>query len=155
MSQHLELMRRSELFEGIEEDALTKFAETGSERTYEAGDVIFVEQSIRDEFYLIVDGRVSIEFALANEDLGLESVILEPGQIIGEIAFIEQGEGSATATAASDLRVLVWKFDDIRAICDADPATGYRFVTAVARVLCERLRKANLRMLNSVSWAFE
>ena len=36
MSQHLELMRRSELFEGIEEDALTKFAETGSERTYEA-----------------------------------------------------------------------------------------------------------------------
>ena len=152
MPTDLEILKCSPLFQDFSDEVLGRFLATAGRRTYNAGEVVFVEMSEGDEIYLIVDGEVTIQVALANADEQYEIVTRGPGAILGEVSFIEEGQRSATVTAKTDLEVMVWDCADWRQICEDDPAVGYRLVLGIARILSERLREWNVRILNEVSW---
>ena len=150
--QMRETLRAAPLFAGFEDGVLEQFLALATPRVYEAGDVLFVEMQEGDEIFMILRGEVSIELALANADSAFEIVSRGAGAILGEVAFIEQGQRSATVTATTPLQVLVWNCADWRAICEADKTIGYQLVLGLSKILCARLREANVRILNEVSW---
>ena len=152
MPTSLELLKGTALFQEFSDDALERFLTTAETRTYQADDIVFVEMSEGDEIYLILDGQATVQFALANADEQFEIVTLGPGQILGEVSFFEQGQRSATVIAETDLEVMVWDCASWRQICEEDPEVGYRLVLGLGRILCERLRRWNIRILNNVSW---
>ena len=152
MSTDLELLRNAPLFEGFSDDVLKRFLATARTRTYQAEYIVFVEMSEGDEIYMILEGEVTIQLALANDDEQYEIVTRGPGHILGEVSFIEQGQRSATVIAKTDLEVIVWDCADWRQICEDDPEVGYRLTLGIAKILCERLREWNVRILNNVSW---
>lgn len=155
MSDMVTLLQKTPLFAGVPRGAVKQFAEAGRLRTYAAGEVLFAEMTNGTEIFVIVEGQVTIELALANADHPVEIVQLGPGELLGEIAFIDDGPRSATATAVTPTTVLAWPATVWRTLADKDPATGYRLALAIARVLSQRLRRWNVRILDSVAWGIE
>lgn len=69
-----------------------------------AGEILFLEDEPNDYFYVIKSGKISISRLVQNDELLL--AILQPGEIFGEMALLEDQTRLASATAYSDAEVL-------------------------------------------------
>jgi len=69
---------------------------------FQAGDIIFCEHEPGDNFYLIQSGRVQIVKII--DDLEKIIDILQPGEIFGEMAILEEAPRSASAVALDTVR---------------------------------------------------
>lgn len=145
-------IRTSTLFKDVEPHVLSELERIAFTRTYPGDEVIFLELSEGNELFIIDSGTVSIQFALANQDQHYQIVELGPGDVLGEVSFIENGQRSATAIAETDVQMVVLECDRLRHICEQNPVSGYKILMAVSRILCERLRRWNIRMLDSANW---
>lgn len=155
MNPPLETLRSCPLFQQLPEPTLARLAERAEPRRFAAGDHLFFETQPGDEVFLLADGRVRIEIALANQDDSYEVAILGPGEIMGEICLIRPTNRSATGTAETDVSVLVWQGRELRAMCEADHHLGYHLMLEVAKIMWDRLVKLNNRVLDSVSWGLD
>lgn len=73
---------------------------TSGKESYEAGDVIFEEGSHGTAVYVLSSGKVEISKIVYDRKAVLE--ILGPGDIFGEMSFIDPAPRSATAIALED-----------------------------------------------------
>ena len=85
--------------------------------------------------YLLVKGKAKVEGA--NKVLIAQ---IEPGEICGEMAFLESGAASATVTATSDLEVCAIEWSTLHDLFELYPHLGSRFYRSVALNLSRRLR---------------
>jgi CRP-like cAMP-binding protein len=153
MPTMLEIIKGNPLFEGFSAAALELFAGLGQARTYASGDVVFKEMSSGDEIFLILEGRASVKCSGVRADQPLvEIIVAGPGDILGEISFIEDGPRSASVVADTPLVTHVWKAADWRALCEHHPEIGYRLVMGISRLLCARVRRSNIQvaLLNKI-----
>ena len=98
-----------------------------------AGDVIFAEGDPAEHAYVVRSGEVTISAG------GRELERLGEGAMFGEMAIIEGGTRSATATAASDCDLAVIDQRTFRRLVTDTPF----FAENVMRVMAARLRRAN------------
>lgn len=158
MSNVLEVMKTNPLFAGFSNAMLEPFITTGEVRAYAPGEVLFKELSTGDEIFLILDGRASVSCAgVQVNQPSVEIITVARGEILGEISFVEDGPRSATVSADTALKVRVWKASVWRALCEQNPEIGYRLVLGIARLLCGRIRRANIQvaLLNKILWGGE
>ena len=152
MEEKLQAIKSNPLFETFDDSVLKRFAESCSVTRFKAGEIIFVETSEGEEIYLITDGEVSIRIALANADQDYEIIREQRGDLLGEVRFIDNLPRSATAIAETDVELLVWHNSSWQEICDEDARTGYRLTLGIAKILSDRLRRWNVRILDAVEW---
>lgn len=101
------------------------------------GDVLIQQGLAVGHLYLVLEGSVSVSVK------GLDDAIvavLQRGEIVGEMSFIDTRPSSATAAAADDALVLAIPRDAMSAKLRADPAFAARFYRAIALILSDRLR---------------
>ena len=98
--------------------------------TVKEGDTIFSEGDAGDAMYVVVEGLVALSVR------GHQLDLLEPGELFGEMALIDAGPRSATATAKSDSRIA--RVDE-RRFTFLVQETPF-FALHVMRVLARRLR---------------
>jgi CRP/FNR family cyclic AMP-dependent transcriptional regulator len=91
-------MARSPLFDGIDDDELTRIAQTMTRRRFRRDEVIFHEGDPGDSLHVVVEGRVKITRESAEGDEAIV-VILAPGDSFGELVLLDGAPRSATATA--------------------------------------------------------
>lgn len=72
---------------------------------FEPGHVIFREGEARGDCYIIEEGEVDISTSLNGRDVHLAT--LSKGDIFGEMALVDDGPRSATATTASRVEVFI------------------------------------------------
>jgi CRP/FNR family transcriptional regulator, cyclic AMP receptor protein len=102
-------------------------------REFKAGEVIFKEGDAAAEFYVIQNGRVDIR--LGNRLLG---TVTDHG-IFGEMALIDTAPRSATAIAATDVKIVPIGEKQFLFLVSQTP----HFALNVMRVLARRLRTQN------------
>ena len=73
-----------------------------------------------------------------------------PGELIGEVAFLESGQSSANVTARENSLVLAIKFEDLNRKLRSDEGFGSRFHESMARLLARRLRKNAERLPDTI-----
>ncbi|MGQ0430643.1 MAG: Crp/Fnr family transcriptional regulator [Gammaproteobacteria bacterium] len=98
------VLERSPLFRGLAPAAFDRIAALAAQRAYRAGEVVFSQGEAGDALYAVVAGQVRISTGAADgREIFLN--IMEPGDTFGEIALLDGGTRTATATAmtASDL----------------------------------------------------
>ncbi len=156
MAQKREIIKSSSLFKNFSDDIIDRFLNGAETRTYSAGDIIFAELSEGDEIFMILEGEVTAEVALSNADQNLEILTLSAGETFGEgCFFVEQLPRYATATSKTKSAALVWKSRVWREIGEDNFEVGYRLAVGVARVLLDRVRHWNMRILENVSWGLD
>ncbi|MEO8469923.1 MAG: cyclic nucleotide-binding domain-containing protein [Chloroflexota bacterium] len=123
MDDKVEVLARLPLFSALDQRSMEAVATLAREVEAPAGTVLMREGDPADTFYLIVEGTVHVERA------GLPLRSMTSGGFLGEIALVEVGERTATATCATDCRLLalggfefdrvIATFPEVRARIDA------------------------------------
>lgn len=96
-----EMLREVPLFARCKGPSIELIERLADEVDVPDGKVLMRQGDLGHEFFLIVDGRVRIERG------GTTLATLGPGDYFGEIALIEEGRRTATATAAGSTKLLV------------------------------------------------
>jgi len=112
------------------------FQRTDETETFSDGAVLFREGDSGDCMFAVRSGR--IELSVAGQVV--ESV--GPDGIFGELAIVDTGERSATATARGEVRVVRIDAKRFQFLVQQHPF----FALDVMRVLAHRLRAMNERM---------
>jgi CRP/FNR family transcriptional regulator, cyclic AMP receptor protein len=105
-------------------------------KEYKAGEVIFTEGDAGAEFFVIQSGKVDIR--LGNRTLGS----LGDRDIFGEMALIDTSPRSATAVAATDVKIVPIGEKQFLFLVSQTP----HFALNVMRTLARRLRAQNAAM---------
>jgi CRP/FNR family transcriptional regulator, cyclic AMP receptor protein len=125
-------MARSPLFHGIDNDELTRIAQSMVRRRYKRGEVIFHEGDPGDSLHVVVEGRVKITRESAEGDEAIV-VILSPGDAFGELVLLDGAPRSATATAMDATETLTMSRATFVELVDGESPFRWQAMTGVAR----------------------
>lgn len=141
----LDLMQTIALFEGLTSDQLQRLIDITDEEILDDGVILFEQGDPGDRLYFITDGQVEVRWRNSPSQPERTQVFLGRGQLVGEMALLDQGPRSATIRCSQDGTVLrsisQTLFNDL---CTADTAIGYMIMRNMARDLSFKLRHANL-----------
>ncbi|MEO5898717.1 MAG: Crp/Fnr family transcriptional regulator [Ilumatobacteraceae bacterium] len=143
---HEDLLARTEFFAEAPPDVLRTICAEGHEQHLIRGDVLFRENDIADDLYVVLRGRIAI--AIANPIDHRETVVslMEPGDLFGEMAMLDDGPRSAMARALEPSAVLSVPYAPVLSAFRSDP----RMLWGVTRLLAQRLRVMDEALADSV-----
>src|SRR5688572_13213598 len=91
------MLERSPLFRGLAAAPLQRLASLAAQRKFRAGEIVFSQGDPGDALYGVIVGRVRIS-AGATDGREIYLNIMQPGDTFGEIALLDGGQRTATAT---------------------------------------------------------
>jgi len=106
---------------------------------YKAGDTIFNEHDRGDALYILEEGNVRIW--VYDEDVKEVTLAqLKPGDFFGELAVLDRGERSSSATAVTDIHLHRLSSDDFQKFLTDHPDAAIDVICEIA----QRMRQTNL-----------
>ena len=146
LSDEAQSLARVPLFQRLEAHELEHLAEDVEQVNYKAGEVIFHEYDTGDALYVIEQGSVRIW--VTDEDVQQVTLSeLNPGQFFGELAVLDRGQRSSSASAIVDTHLHRLTSDDFQKFLMSHP-------DCAIDVICEigaRLRQTNLLVAQRAS----
>jgi CRP/FNR family transcriptional regulator, cyclic AMP receptor protein len=125
MPSRLELLRQVPLFATLDADGIERLDQAVEEKRVPEGTVITHEGRHEGYFFVIVEGRVRIERG------GKAINTLGPGDFLGEIALLDGGPRTATATAETACQLLTLPHDRFHRLIDGAPEIRKAVLEAV------------------------
>lgn len=140
------VLLRVQLFADMNQDELKQLAAISSEQKVDPGVVIIQQNTTGSEMYIIAEGEVEVFIQGLNNARSL--VLLGAGQVIGEMALIDQGYRSASVRATKRGATL-YKIerDAFDALCEENMRIGFRVMRNLAIDIAFKLRHRNLAEL--------
>jgi len=140
-----EALRETILFTELDDEQLDQIAAAGEVQSVQRGVVLFEEGDEPGEFYLVLSGRVAIA---QESDDGRESLlaVLGPGELFGEMGFLDGYNRSAQARALEASRVLMVPYGQLRRLYENTPSALWSAVQLLAR----RLRTTDRALSDTV-----
>ena len=99
------------------------------------GEVLIKQGTRAQTIYVLLDGRVSITVS------GAKVAEIGPGEICGEMAYLENSLASATATVEQDVQAYAIEWAALTDLFELFPHLAYRFYKSLAVKLSRRLRE--------------
>jgi CRP/FNR family cyclic AMP-dependent transcriptional regulator len=99
--------------------------------TYEPGQTIFNQGDQGDSMYVLIEGEIEIRV----NDKAIDTA--GPGEILGEMALVDNLPRSATAVAKTTCKVVPVNERQFNFMVQETPF----FAITVMRIMCDRLRK--------------
>lgn len=118
-------------------------------RTFKAGDVIITQGALQGTMYVVQEGRVRVERHPNPSEGETDRVFIAtvgPGEIFGEMSFIDRAPASATVTAETAVKLLGIGRAEIDGVASDDPGFPGRFYHCLALILVDRLRETSRRL---------
>lgn len=143
---HEDLLASSDFFAAAAPDVLRTITASGHERTLIRGDVLFHEGDPADALYVVIRGRLAM--AIENPIDHRETVVslMEPGDLFGEMAMLDDGPRSTMARALEPSTVLAIPYIAVLTLFRAQP----ELLWGVTRLLAQRLRAMDETLADSV-----
>ena len=116
-------------------------AENGAKRHISEGTVLIREGEPVVALFILLDGRLVVS---AGD--GTEIASLFPGEMVGEISFVDSRPPMASVIAAQDSRTLAIPRNILNARLERRPEFAARFYRALAVFLADRLRTTTGRL---------
>ena len=131
MDDKARLLAGVPLFSHLDGRALAHVATLVDQVDVDAGTVLMTEGRTGQEFFIILEGSIAV-----TRD-GQPVATLGPGDYLGEIALVDDGPRTATATAETAARLLVLAHREFHSLLDAQPDIRVHVLEALARRLRE------------------
>ncbi len=141
----IELLRGTELFAELTDEALNRVVANATSRELRRGDVVFEEGEVSEHLYVVEDGRIAI--ASKSVD-GRESVfaLMERGELFGEMGLLDLLPRSAEARALEPSQITEIPYAPVRAVFEENPT----LLWGVVALLSGRLRSMDAQLADSV-----
>jgi len=127
VDEKLELLRRVPLFADLDRRSLEAIGVLAREVRMPAGHVVMLEGSPGDTFYVIAEGTLRIERG------GGTVRSMTAGGFLGEIALLDHGPRTATATSVTDCRLLAIEHHAFDRLMQTFPDLHRMVRTAISR----------------------
>ena len=121
--------------------AFSRFA-----RTFQAGEMIFSEFEPGDTFYLIQSGRVELVKIIGDIEKTLD--ILNPSEMFGEMAILENSPRSATAIALDTVTVLEFNRQNFEILLLGNPQIALKLLKMFTKRIYDSKRRFMILTLN-------
>ena len=136
-----EFLRRLPLFAGLPEDDLDLLYQAAEPVSVPAGELVMEEGEPGDALYVVLDGEVQV-----TKRAGAQEVVLavrKVGEVLGEMALIEQAPRMASVRALQDTRLLRINQAAFQVMLSCSPVAPL----AMLRTVMSRLRSNELMVL--------
>lgn len=118
-------------------------------QSFKQGAIIIPINTRPSALFILQKGGATVEMTK-----GAAIARLSPGDICGEMAFIENNVASASVVAAEpETEVEVLDLEEVKAIFSSYPHLEARFYKSLALLLSQRLRKTSSELAKSISKA--
>ncbi len=152
------VLQQVDIFQDLDEARLKLIDDICTHKSYQQDEVIFEENSLSQEFYIIMDGEVEIQVDpdtigdyRKDEHQPSTIAVLRRGQSFGEVAIVDPGVRSASAKCGSDAcELLVIKRDEFVKLIESDYEMGYIVMRNFAADLALKIRQTNLMVRESL-----
>lgn len=131
----IDLLRSIPLFARLNRGELDRVAQLADDVDVPSGRVLMREGDSGAEMFVIAEGRARVERN------GQEIADLGPGDWLGEMALVSEGERTATATTTEPTHLLVVAHREFHALMDEMPSVR----SAVFDCVADRIRKLETR----------
>ena len=132
-------LKSTPLFREVPGEGLKRLSDFIQEKTVRADEIVFNEQDLGDEMYLVREGRIRVLQDVAGQPTEVD--VVTKGGHFGEMAIIDDMPRSASAIAQEDTSLLVLHKNDFRSAVQDYPDIAFE----VFRELTRRLRQSDER----------
>jgi CRP-like cAMP-binding protein len=134
-------------FVGLDPAHLATVVGCASNVKFEAGDFIFRDGDPADHFYVLRQGKVSVEiFAPVRGPIRIDT--LEEGDVLGFSWLFPPYRSHFDNRAITFVRALALDGRCLREKCERDPVLGYALLKRFAQVVMQRLEATQLQFLD-------
>jgi CRP-like cAMP-binding protein len=129
------MLQRSPLFRGLAPATFERIAALAAQRAYRRGEVVFSHGDPGDALFAVVSGKIRISTgSAAGREIFLN--IMEPGETFGEIALLDGGPRTATATAIAAAELVSIRRAPLFELLEREPKAALELL----RLAGQRLR---------------
>jgi len=143
-------LKKTELFEGLEESELKALLSNTSVQSFSEGETIFRQGDQANHLYILIEGAVDLTVK-AQEEVGfMTSKIEKEGAVFGMPSLIEPFRYNVTATCLKPSRILIIEADHLRKNMEKDPKMGMNIMKKLAFIYFNRLNELRSGISNLV-----
>lgn len=139
------ILRRTVIFADLTESELIELLHLLHERTFTAGETVFTEGEPGLGLYVIFHGEV--EIGKGDRQGRGRLARLGPGEVFGEVSFLDGGARSATVTATARTELISFYRTEIMDLLQRKPLLASKILFALAGQISLRMR-ALLQMMD-------
>jgi CRP-like cAMP-binding protein len=147
-----DLLRAVSIFRDLTDAELENIANLLTVKEAKKGDKILEEGTTVKHLSIVCDGAVHVRRLAQTREILLGRLGI--GAHFGEINMFDPGTATASIYAMkTPTRLAYVDYETFRDFLSANPATGYKVVTAMMTEMARRLRQTSARLVNSVYWS--
>src|SRR6266487_6262817 len=139
---------------GLTEQHLTILANYAMETKFAAGQLIFREGDVANRFYLILEGKVTLE-AEARDAAPVPIMTIGAGDVLGWSWLFPPYCWHFDARAVEPTKAIFFYGTWLREQCEMDHSLGYELVKRMAEVVIQRLQATRRQLADTSRFALE
>ena len=126
-----------EVFSFLRPEQVDAISSAAEEISLKAGDTVFQRGDKAEDFYVLLEGQVSLRLPRAD---GVNLLIDEArkGTVFGSCVCLQRDTYTLSAQCSLDSRLLKIKASILKQLMDRDPVMGYAIQSLVSRVYFQR-----------------
>jgi len=134
-----EWLKKTELFEGLDETRLSILLSQSVVKSYPAGETIFLQGEEATCLYILIKGAVDLTVKTQEKTDFMTSRIEKEGAVFGTASLMEPFRYNVSAVCLKPSEVLVLDANLIRTKMEDDPKIGLEIMKKLASIYFNRL----------------
>lgn len=150
----LEGLSKSKLAAELDDEERRILARAMTLRDLGHGEVLVQEGSADDHLYVVVNGVLGVVKGAGSEGEVTINAI-RPGDVVGELSFLDGATRYASLVALSDTRVLGLSRDALEGLLETRPKVVYHVMRAIVRVVHEIQRRMSMQTAELTNYLYK
>jgi len=150
----LEGLSKSKLAVELNDEERRVLAAAMTLRDLQHGEVLIREGSADDHLYVVASGVLGVvKGAGLEEEVTINAT--RPGDVVGELSFLDGATRYASLVALSDTRVLGLSRDALEGLLETRPKVVYHVMRAIVRVVHEIQRRLSMQTAELTNYLYK
>jgi CRP-like cAMP-binding protein len=150
----LEGLSKSKLAVELNDEERRVLAAAMTLRDLQQGEVLIREGSADDHLYVVASGVLGVvKGAGLEEEVTINAI--RPGDVVGELSFLDGATRYASLVALSETRVLGLSRDALEGLLETRPKVVYHVMRAIVRVVHEIQRRLSMQTAELTNYLYK
>jgi CRP/FNR family cyclic AMP-dependent transcriptional regulator len=150
----LEGLSKSKLAVELNDDECRELSRAMTTRDLKQGEILVQEGSEDDHLYVVTSGALGVVKA-SGTDNEMTLNVIRPGDVVGELSFLDGATRYASLIALGDTRVLGLSRDALESLLETRPKVVYHVMRAIVRVVHDIQRRLSMQTTELTNYLYK